>query len=77
MRRTVRIKVDCSFFRKEDLRKLKDVLFSIRGESKVVLELRMNGQKQTIDLQDARVEVGKLDTLAKYFENGIDYEVIG
>ncbi len=77
MRRTVRIKVDCSFFRKEDLRKLKDVLFSIRGESKVVLELRMNGQKQTIDLQDTRVEVGKLDTLAKYFENGIDYEVIG
>lgn len=77
MRRTVRIKVDCSFFRKEDLRKLKDVFFSIRGESKVVLELRMNGQKQTIDLQDTRVEVGKLDALAKYFENGIDYEVIG
>lgn len=75
LERMVWIRLDCHVVKKEELRRLKDVLNSIRGDSKVQLEFNMNGRKQKMDLE-LRIDADRLDVLQRQFESGIAIEVI-
>ena len=76
MDKMVTIKVNCEIFKKDDLKKLKDVLFSIKGKSKVSIELRLNGEKSLIHVQDMRIDHNKLHILLKHFPEGIKYDEV-
>ncbi|MCX5807887.1 MAG: DNA polymerase III subunit alpha [Proteobacteria bacterium] len=76
MDKMVTIKVNCEIFKKDDLKRLKDVLFSIKGKSKVSIELRLNGEKRLIHVQDIRIDHNKLHILLKHFPEGIEYDEV-
>jgi DNA polymerase III subunit alpha len=73
--KVVWIRLDCQVVKKEELKKLRDVLSSIRGDSKVQLEFNMDGRRQKLDLE-MRIDASKLDILRKQFDSGIAVEVI-
>jgi DNA polymerase-3 subunit alpha len=75
LRKVVHIKIDCNLFKKEHLRKLRDVLAGIKGDSRVCLEFRQNGDRRTFDVPDIRIDAGKTDVVLKYFASGITIEV--
>ncbi|HAR96802.1 MAG TPA: DNA polymerase III subunit alpha, partial [Deltaproteobacteria bacterium] len=75
LQRMVWIRLDCHRVKKEDLKRLRDVMNSIRGDSKVRLEFQMNGQTQKMDL-DMRIDPDRLDILRREFDSGIAVEVI-
>ena len=75
LKKVVRIKIDCSLFKKEELRKLRDILAGIKGDSRVCLEFRQNGDRRTFDVPDLRIDAGKTDVVLKYFASGITIEV--
>ena len=77
IRRTVKLKVDCRLFKRQELKKLKDVLYSIRGDSKVQIEFLLNGQREPLSLNEVRIDSSKLDVLGKHFRQGLEVEVIG
>ncbi|HEX2964436.1 MAG TPA: DNA polymerase III subunit alpha, partial [Syntrophorhabdaceae bacterium] len=74
--KSVRIRMRCESFVKEDLKKLRDILNSIRGNSGVLLEFQLNGEKQSLKLPNMRIDHKKKDVLFKYFTNSVDVEVI-
>ncbi len=74
--KSVRIRMSCESFIKDDLKKLRDVLNSIRGNSGVLLEFQLNGEKQSLKLPNVKIDHKKRDVLFKYFANGVDVEVI-
>jgi DNA polymerase-3 subunit alpha len=74
--KTVKIKMRCESFTKEDLKKLRDILNSIRGNATVLLEFQLNGEKQSLKLPNMKIDYKKKDILFKHFTNGIDVEVI-
>jgi DNA polymerase III subunit alpha len=74
--RVVKIRIQCGVFKKEELRKLRDVLCSLKGNATVSMEFRLNGEKQTLNLTDTRVDHTKLDVIRKHFPDGVDVEVI-
>lgn len=76
LQKTVKIKIQCEIIRKEDLRTLKDILFSVRGRSGVLLEFRLNGEKQSLALRNVRIDHKKKDILLKHFAQGMEVEVI-
>jgi DNA polymerase-3 subunit alpha len=75
LRKVVHIKIDCNLFKKEHLRKLRDILAGIKGDSRVCLEFRQNGDRRTFDVPDIRIDAGKTDVVLKYFASGITIEV--
>ena len=75
--RVVRIRVNCKLFRKDDLRRLREVLLSIRGPSKVVLELQMNGERQSLEPQELRIDAARIELIRKHFAEGLEVEVSG
>ena len=77
MRRTVKLRIDCQVFKKQQLKKLKDVLNSIKGDSKVLLEFYLSDEKRPLNLSEVRVDASRLDVLTKQFAQGIDVEVLG
>jgi len=74
--KTVRIQVRCEVFSKEDLKKLRDILNSMRGNAAVLLEFKLNGEKQSLKLPGVKIDYKKKDILLKHFTNGVDVEVI-
>ncbi len=77
MKKVVKIKIHCETFKKEDLKKLRDILFSVKGNARVSLEFQLNGEKQSLNLQDLRIDQNKTDILFKHFAHGIiDIEVL-
>jgi len=76
MRKMIKIKINCEIFKKEDLKKLKDILYSLKGNSKVALEFQLNGEKHYLNIQNLRVDHNKIDVLLKHFKDSIDYEVL-
>jgi DNA polymerase-3 subunit alpha len=73
--RMVWIRLDCHVVKKEELKRLRDIMNSMRGDSKVRLEFQMNGQTQKMDL-DMRIDPDRLDILRREFDSGIAVEVI-
>ena len=74
--KTVKIKMRCESFTKEDLKKLRDILNSMRGNAAVLLEFQLNGEKQSLKLPNVKIDYKKTDILFKHFTNGVDVEVI-
>ncbi len=74
--KTVRIRIHCEVIRKEELRVLKDILFSLRGRSGVLLEFQLNGEKRSLPLRNVRIDPGRKDVILKHFKKGMDVEVI-
>jgi DNA polymerase-3 subunit alpha len=74
--RTVKINIQCDIFKKEDLKKLRDILVSLNGKTSVTLELSTNGGKQILKLNDIKVDHNKIDVLNKHFSKGFQVEVI-
>ncbi|MBA4391451.1 MAG: DNA polymerase III subunit alpha [Syntrophus sp. (in: bacteria)] len=74
--RTIKIKIRCEVFRKDDLRKLRDIFNSMKGNSGVLLEFQLNGEKKSLQLPNVKIDYKKKDILFKHFTNGIDVEVI-
>ena len=77
MRKTVRVMINCQVFKRQELKKLKDVLHSIKGDSKVLLEFNMGGERQPLSLAELRIDSSKLDVLTRQFKQGIAVEVMG
>lgn len=76
MEKVVKIKVDCEVFPRDGLKKLKDILMSLKGKSKISIELQLNGDKKMLDIKDLRVDHNKLDILYRHFTSGIKFEVM-
>jgi DNA polymerase-3 subunit alpha len=74
--KTVRLKIDCSLFKKDYLRKLRDILLNIKGDSRVSLEFRQTGERRLFNVPDLRIDAGKIEVVHKYFDVGIDIEVV-
>ncbi len=74
--KTVKIKVRCELFTKNDLKKLRDIFNSMRGNAAVILEFQLNGEKQSLKLPNVKIDYKKKDLLLKHFTNGIEVEVI-
>jgi len=74
--KTVKLKVRCESFTKSDLKKLRDVLNSMRGNAAVILEFQLNGEKQSLKLSNVKIDYKKKELLLKHFTNGIEVEVI-
>ena len=72
----MKIKIQCDVFKKEDLKRLRDVLVGLNGKASVLLELRMNGEKQVIELSEIRIDHTKVDVLFKHFSKGLEVEVL-
>jgi DNA polymerase-3 subunit alpha len=73
----VRIKIDCNVFQKDHLRKLRDILITIKGDSRVSLEFFQNGDRKVFLIPEVRIDAGKSATVRKYFDAGLDIEVMG
>jgi DNA polymerase-3 subunit alpha len=76
MGKTVRINIQCDIIKKEDLKKLRDILVGLTGKASVLLVFKMNGDIQTLKLNDVRVDHNKIDVLFKHFSKGLQVEVI-
>jgi DNA polymerase-3 subunit alpha len=76
MGKTVRINIQCDIIKKEDLKKLRDILVGLSGKASVLLVFKMNGDIQTLKLNDIRVDHNKIDVLFKHFSKGLQVEVI-
>jgi len=76
MRKRVNLRINCQVFRKEDLRKLKDILVSLRGRASVSLEFLLNGDREFVHIRDLRVDPAKMDVVLKNFPNGVSVEVL-
>ena len=76
MSKTVKIRINCQVFMKEDLRKLKDILMSLKGKASVSLEFVMNGDRASLDIKGMRVDPSKMDILLKNFPGGVSFEVL-
>ena len=76
MGKTVKIRIQCEVFKKDDLKKLRDILYSMKGNSKVLLEFQVNGEKQSLSLPNVKIDYKKKDILFKHFMNGIGIEVV-
>ena len=76
MKRRVNLRINCQVFRKEDLRKLKDILVSLRGKASVSLEFLLNGSREFLNIKDLRVDPAKMDVVLKNFPEGISVEVL-
>ncbi len=74
--KTVKITIHCEVIRKDELRILKDILVSTRGKSAVLLEFRLNGEKQSVPVRNIKIDPKKKDVILKHFKKGIDIEVI-
>ena len=77
LEKVVRIKIDCSVFKKDHLRKLRDILITIKGDSRVSLEFLQNGDRKVFLIPEVRIDAGKSATVRKYFDAGLDIEVMG
>jgi DNA polymerase-3 subunit alpha len=75
MGKIVKIKINCEVFPKDGLRLLKDILFGLKGKSKVSIELGLNGENKLLNIQDLYVDHNKMDILNKHFTDGITFEV--
>ncbi len=73
--KTVKVKIQCEIFKKDDLKKLRDIFFSIRGPSKVHLEFRHGSESRLLKLPDVKIDHNKKEIFLKHFTNGIDIEV--
>jgi DNA polymerase-3 subunit alpha len=73
--KTVKIKMRCESFTKEDLKKLRDILNSMRGNASVLLEFQLNGEKQSLKLPNVKIDYKKKDILFKHFTKGVEVEV--
>jgi hypothetical protein len=76
LEQTVKINIQCDVFKKEDLKKLRDILVGLTGKASVLLVFKMNGDIQTLKLNDIRVDHNKIDVLFKHFSKGLQVEVI-
>jgi DNA polymerase-3 subunit alpha len=77
MRKTVKVTINCQLFKRQELKKLKDVLHSIKGDSKVLLEFNLGGERQPLSLAEFRIDASRIDILTKQFKQGIGVEVLG
>ena len=76
MNKTIKIYINCEKFSKDDLKRLRDFFYGIKGKSGILFEFRLNGEKRTLNIPDLRIDHNKLGILSKHFTEGIDYEVI-
>ncbi|MBA4416348.1 MAG: DNA polymerase III subunit alpha [Syntrophus sp. (in: bacteria)] len=75
MKNRVKVRINCDVFKKEDLRKLKDILFSIKGNANISLEFFLNGDSRSLHIKDLRIDPAKTDVLLNNFSEGIFIEV--
>lgn len=76
MGKTVKISIHCDTFKKDDLKKLRDILVGLNGKAHVRLEFRLNGERQTLNVDNLRIDHNKIDVLFKHFSKGLQVEVI-
>jgi DNA polymerase III subunit alpha len=75
LEKTVRIKIDCSLFKKDGLKKLRDILVSIKGDSQIALEFRQNGDRRIYAVPGLRIDAAKTELIQKHFNAGVNIEV--
>lgn len=76
MGKIVKINIQCEFFKKENLKKLRDILIGLNGKASVILEFKMNDEKQILKLNDIKVDHNKVDMISKHFLKGLQVEVV-
>ena len=73
--KTVTLKIRCEAFKKDNLKKLRDICFSIRGPSCINLEFQLNGERRLLALPNVKIDHKKKDIFFKHFTQGIEIEV--
>ncbi len=72
------LRLDCKVFKREEMKRLKDILTSIKGYTKVLIELQLNGDIKRPNIPEIRIDREKINILTKNFENGLKiYEIKG
>ncbi|MCX7965633.1 MAG: DNA polymerase III subunit alpha [Syntrophorhabdaceae bacterium] len=72
------LRLDCKVIKREEMRRLKEILTTIKGYTKVFIELQLNGDIQRIKIPEIRIDRDKIDILTKHFEKGLKiYEIRG
>jgi len=78
MENTLVLRLDCKVFKREEMKRLKDILTSIKGYTKVLIELQLNCDIQRPKIPEIRIDREKINILTKNFENGLKiYEIKG
>lgn len=75
LRQRAKVTIECDAFPLDELKRLRDLLISLRGNAKVSLEFLHNGERRLLTLPQVKVDPSRLDTLYKHFAAGIRYEV--
>jgi DNA polymerase-3 subunit alpha len=75
LEKTIRIRIDCSLFKKEQLRKLRDILVGMKGDSRISFEFRQNGDRRIYKVPAVRVDAAKAEVIQRHFDGGITIEV--
>ncbi len=78
MENSLVLRLDCRVFKKEEMKRLKDILSSIKGYTKVFIELQLNGDIKRLSIPEIRIDRERINILIKHFENGLKiYEIKG
>lgn len=75
LEKIVRIKIDCCLFKKDHLRTLRDILVTIKGDSRVLLEFLQDGERKVFDVPGVRIDAGRAAMVQRHFSRGLDIEV--
>ncbi len=65
------IRIDCKIFRREDFKRLKEILDTLKGYTKTFIELQLNGNIQRLKIPEIRTDIEKINILIKHFPSGL------
>lgn len=65
------IRIDCKIFRKDDFKRLKEILDTLKGYTKTFIELQLNGNIQRLKIPEMRIDADRINILIKHFPSGL------
>lgn len=71
MTKNIIIRIDCKIFKKEDLKRLKEILSTMRGVTKTFIELQLNGDVKRLNTPEIRIDIDRINILTKHFPRGL------
>ncbi|MCX7857205.1 MAG: DNA polymerase III subunit alpha [Deltaproteobacteria bacterium] len=74
--RKVHLTIDCSSFKKDDLKRLKEILLTVKGSCDMYLHFVENGERRSLKVEGIKIDPDKVGILKKHFPEGIAYEVL-
>lgn len=78
MEKILILRLDCKVFKKEEMKRLKEILSTIEGFTKVFIELQLNGDIKRLNIPEIRIDREKINILTRHFGTKLKiYEIRG